>query len=106
MKKAIRIKMAEAEGYDTDPHPFAPARKRLNIKGEPVPTYDNDNDPDRFIRGMDEETLDQYRIELRRTLFFGEGNIRVGELQNAILQATVEQKQEGIIAAMGWEATS
>jgi len=52
-------------------------------------TYDNDNDLDRFIRGMSEPTYDKYvGIIIEENEAFDESNA---------FRLTVEQKQEAII---------
>ena len=86
MKKAIRIKMAEAEGW---------TELRIKSAFYPLPTYDNHDDLQRIIDGMDAGQLWAYG----NSLFRLQGNGH--EYQN--LKATVEQKQSAIIKAMGWE---
>jgi len=96
----IRIKMAEREGYKNlawnnigwvvhgfdDDKPYA--------KCESVPTYDNENDLYRYIRGMDYNT---------RELYCGALLVICGDGAHGLICATVDQIQEAIKKAEGWE---
>jgi hypothetical protein len=104
MNNAIRIKMAEAEGWtyigvtaDEAQSPIGQSPWTGITKATPIPAYDNDNDLDRFIRGVSGSMLRGYFLQLEKIVGGGIGN------EHMLFLATVEQKQEAIIKAMGWE---
>ena len=116
LTEEVRIKMAEREGWTIEPwtHERQTYRRLRDPDGNIVnnhyaeswrlPSYDNDNDLDRYIRGMDLEDLKQYIIELRKIIY----EIMPTDIDKALwfefmITATPEQKLEAIIQAEGWE---
>ena len=55
----------------------------------------------RLIDGLDEDQLNRYRIELQRVIFFGGGEVRVGDIPTSILLAKSAQKAEALLKALG-----
>ena len=91
MNDAIRAKMAEEDCATIDVYS--------------MPTYDNDNDLDRFIRCMGRRHLIKYRVALYHvTKTTGQQVAESTELR--MIVATVEQKRAAIIKAMGWEGVT
>lgn len=87
MNDELRVKFAEAEGIIC-----------------PKPTYNNDNDIERFVWGMSITEGMRYVRHLANIIISGSDHskgINLWELE--MHQASVEQKQEAIIKAMGWE---
>ena len=104
--EAIRIKMAEREGHNTA-HQLVqdqnnPRIKRVIFDDPFLPTYDNDNDLDRYIRGMDERTFIKYRIALHE-ITKPRGQHTQYNSDMLMFQATPEQELQAIIKAEGWE---
>ncbi len=105
MNQAIRIKMAEREGWTRGRighitgHQYWEAPSQLAdviVETGQLPTYTNDADLDRYIRGMDKDTLQRYAYALY--VICGENCEDMVEYQ-----ASEAQKLEAIIKAEGLE---
>lgn len=108
MNDAIRAKMAEAEGWTMVQSGGASTmywrspEKYTWREQKDAPAYDNDNDLDRFIRGMGRRHLIKYRVALYHVTK-PTGQQVADNTDLRMIVATVEQKQAAIIKAMGWE---
>lgn len=100
MKDELRIKFAEAEGWryaEYDGGWWGRDDGKGIFRAHELPTYDNDNDLCRFVRGMDDETLEAYALHLERMFYTDYGP------SPRVHQASEKQKQEAIIKAMELE---